>query len=121
VKRSGPPARRTGLKRSGPLARGAELARGGRLPARSAKTAARDAVYPERRAAAFARDGGRCIIGAVEDCSGRAEQCHHLAGRVGPDPHRLDNLASCCGACHRWCHAEPAAAAAAGWMRSRLG
>jgi hypothetical protein len=45
---------------------------------------------------------------------------HHLAGRGGPDPHRLDNLVGLCREHHDFVHAHPAWAYEHGWMRSRL-
>ena len=86
----------------------------------SPRRAKRDAVYQARRRAAFDRCGGICEAGSF-DCTGRVEQIHHRAGRVGADPHRLDNLLAVCVACHRLCHAEPALAFEQGWSVRRLG
>jgi 5-methylcytosine-specific restriction endonuclease McrA len=74
----------------------------------------RDAVYPARRQQVFERGGGMC-----EHCGGAMSEVHHIAGRGGDDPHRLDNLAGLCSACHRRAHAEPEWARQVGLMRSR--
>jgi len=76
----------------------------------------RDAVYPERRRQVHDRGQGIC-----EYClSAPMTDVHHIAGRVGPDPHRLTNLIGLCADCHRWTHENPAAAMEAGLMRPRL-
>ena len=75
----------------------------------------RDAVYAERRVDVWEREGGLC-----ECCRRRAMTCvHHIAGRGGPDPHRLTNLAGLCDDCHRRVHADPEWARSKGLMRSR--
>ena len=88
----------------------------------------RDAVYPERREVAFARSGGICEA-RLEDCTTWVEQVHHLAGRTGPDPHRVDlqewqsprnNLLAVCASCHQEIHNFPARSRELGLMRSRL-
>lgn len=48
-------------------------------------------------------------------------EVHHLAGRGGPDPHRLENLIGLCGPCHARAHAEPEWARSVGLMRGRIG
>lgn len=68
----------------------------------SAKRRRRDAVYPDRRVDVYERADGRCEAMTGPRCTGRCEQVHHLAGRGGPDPHRLDNLLGVCHPCHRW-------------------
>jgi hypothetical protein len=77
-------------------------------------------VYPQRRQQVFDRANGRCEAIACDGCTRDCEQVHHVAGRGGDDPHRLDNLLGCCAPCHEWIHRNPAAARAGGWMRSRL-
>jgi 5-methylcytosine-specific restriction endonuclease McrA len=82
----------------------------------SSRRRKRDAVYPERRRQVWERAGGVC-----EFCHGAAmTDVHHLAGRGGPDPHRLDNLIGLDAECHRRAHGEPEWARAVGLMRSRL-
>jgi 5-methylcytosine-specific restriction endonuclease McrA len=77
----------------------------------------RDAVYPQRRVEVWERGGGVC-----EHCrAADLEQVHHIAGRGGPDPHRLSNLVGLCEPCHRRAHGEPEWARQVGLMRSRLG
>jgi 5-methylcytosine-specific restriction endonuclease McrA len=90
-----------------------------RSPLRSVskRRAKRDAAYPERRRQVWERANGMCEFCHVAALS----EVHHLAGRVGPDPHRLDNLIGLCGECHRRAHAEPEWARSVGLMRSRLG
>jgi 5-methylcytosine-specific restriction endonuclease McrA len=44
---------------------------------------------------------------------------HHIAGRGGPDPHRLDNLIGLCRECHDKAHSMPEWARKFGLMRTR--
>ena len=75
----------------------------------------RDAVYPARREQVWERGNGMC-----EHCHMSAmTDVHHIAGRGGPDPHRLDNLVGLDADCHRRAHAEPLWARSVGLMRSR--
>ena len=77
----------------------------------------RDAVYPARREQVWERAGGVC-----EHCSlWPVEQVHHIEGRVGRDPHRLENLLGLCRMCHERAHGQPEWARANGLSRSRLG
>lgn len=131
MKRSGPPQRKTELKRgewrrATPGAAAASLRTDARprkpLKAVSTRRRKRDALYPQRRVEVFERAGGRCEARIHHDgCTGRCEQVHHLAGRGGPDPHRLENLLGVCGPCHHFIHVEPAAAMRAGLMVRRNG
>lgn len=79
----------------------------------------RDKPYPAARLAVFERADGQCEMRVSNNCSGRCEQVHHLAGRGGAFPHDLGNLAGCCRFCHEWVHRNPAAARELGWMRTR--
>ena len=85
----------------------------------SARRARRDAGYGAARQAVWERADGQCEMRVADGCSGRCEQVHHIAGRGGPNPHDLGNLAGCCLSCHAWVHGHPVEARAAGWMRSR--
>lgn len=86
----------------------------------------RDRDYPAQREKVLDRSQGFCEA-RLEDCTGLCEQVHHLAGRGGPDPHRVaddwrsadNNLLGVCGQCHRDIHNWPKAAREAGLMRSR--
>ena len=81
----------------------------------SDKRRKRDAIYATRRQQVWERGNGMC-----EFCHMAAmTDVHHIAGRVGPDPHRLDNLIGLCEPCHRKAHAEPEWARSVGLMRSR--
>jgi 5-methylcytosine-specific restriction endonuclease McrA len=81
----------------------------------SDKRRKRDAVYPKRREQVWARGNGMC-----EFCDYRSmEQVHHIAGRGGPDPHRLENLIGLCRDCHEKAHAFPEWARKFGLMRTR--
>jgi 5-methylcytosine-specific restriction endonuclease McrA len=83
----------------------------------SDKRRKRDAVYAQRRREVFDRGDGVC-----EHCrAATMGSVHHIAGRGGPDPHRLDNLVGLCEPCHRRAHSEPEWARSAGLMRTRLG
>ena len=76
----------------------------------------RDAVYGERRVQVWERGDGVC-----EFCrSAGMTDVHHVAGRGGPDPHRLENLIGLCSGCHRRAHKEPEWARSVGLMRSRI-
>ena len=92
-----------------------------RMNAVSDRRRKRDAVYPERRRQVYARGNGMC-----EHCELRPIMAvHHIAGRGGPDPHRLDNLVGLCATvgevegCHERAHAHPEWARSVGLMRSR--
>jgi len=87
-----------------------------RMKAVSDRRRKRDAIYPERRKQVWERSGGLCEwCGAAE-----MTDVHHRAGRLGPDPHRLGNLAGLCRPCHERVHAEPRWAASVGLSVSRL-
>lgn len=89
----------------------------GQLRAVSDRRRKRDAVYGERRRQVWERGNGMC-----EHCGMAAMgEVHHIAGRGGPDPHRLANLVGLCGGCHRRAHAEPGWAREVGLMATRLG
>lgn len=87
----------------------------------SAKRRKRDQNYPAARRAVFARSMGACEAEACIDCNGQCQQVHHVAGRGGPDPHRLDGLLGVCRPCHDHIHGSPAESFERGWMVSRLG
>lgn len=69
-----------------------------------------------------ARSGGRCECNGIDKpgCGRRAEIHHHIAGRVGTDPHRPSNLLHLADECHRRIHANPRQSYKDGTMRSRL-
>ena len=83
----------------------------------SDKRRKRDAIYGTRREQVWERGNGMCEF----CCMAAMSDVHHIAGRGGPDPHRLDNLKGLCQPCHRKAHAEPEWARSVGLMRSRLG
>jgi len=80
------------VKRSGPLRRT------GRVNPVSDRRKQRDEILPARRAQVARRAGGRCEFWTAQDgrCRSRMTDVHHLAGREGPDPHRLSNLVGLC-------------------------
>lgn len=81
----------------------------------SDKRRKRDAIYPKRREQVWQRGNGMC-----EFCAWRTmTDVHHIAGRGGPDPHRLDNLIGLCRECHDKAHAFPQWAREYGLMRTR--
>jgi len=43
-------------------------------------------------------------------------EAHHRLLRSQGGKHGLENLAGLCPECHRWCHAHPTLARAAGWI-----
>lgn len=76
----------------------------------------RDVIYPQRRREVYDRGQGCC-----EYCLRAAmTEVHHIAGRGGPDPHRLDNLVGLCRPCHNRAHQNPEWAREVGLMRSRV-
>ena len=81
----------------------------------------RDRIYPQRRREVWERAEGVCEVRVAPDCGWQMTEVHHIAGRVGPDPHRLDNLLGCCAADHRLIHDNPAWARKWGYMASRHG
>ena len=81
----------------------------------------RDATYPSSRKAVYERAEGMCEVQATIKCERGGHQVHHIAGRLGPDPHRLDNLLLCCRHCHDLIHAHPQLAYEKGWMVRRNG
>ena len=83
----------------------------------SDKRRKRDAIYGTRRQQVWERGNGMCEF----CCMAAMSDVHHIAGRGGPDPHRLENLVGLCEPCHRKAHAEPEWARSVGLMRSRLG
>jgi 5-methylcytosine-specific restriction endonuclease McrA len=75
----------------------------------------RDAVYPQRRREVHERGGGVCEFCLWAPMS----EVHHVAGRGGPDPHRLTNLLGLCKDCHTSAHQQPEWARQHGLMVSR--
>lgn len=94
-----------------------------RVPLRavSSRRISRDAAYPSSRRAIYDRADGMCEAMCNDRCQRYGHQVHHLAGRSGPDPHRLDNLLLCCRPCHDHIHANPALSYDRGWMVRRNG
>lgn len=86
----------------------------------SARRRRRDAIYSSRRLEVYERSEGLCEARVSMYCSGRCEQIHHVAGRGGDDPHRLDNLLGVCYPCHRWIETHPLEAKREGFSRSKL-
>lgn len=112
------------MKRKSPLDRSTPLKQRTRLRPVSDRRRKRDRNYNVSRAAVYERGGGRCehvdqVTGVR--CPGFIEQVHHIAGRLGPDPHRMDNLVGLCAWHHDLVHANPGWARSVGLMRSRLG
>ena len=97
------------------------LKRTGRISPVSKRRRARDASYPSSRTAIYERAEGMCEARCTTSCAGDGHQVHHVAGRGGPDPHRLDNLKLVCAACHEWVHQHPEAARRQGLMATRHG
>ncbi|HEY7821276.1 MAG TPA: HNH endonuclease signature motif containing protein [Acidimicrobiia bacterium] len=83
----------------------------------SDKRRKRDGIYATRRVEVWDRGDGVCEFCRAAEMT----DVHHIAGRVGADPHRLDNLIGLCGGCHRRAHGEPEWARSVGLMRTRLG
>lgn len=87
----------------------------------SAKRRKRDRDYQRAREDVYRRAGGRCEVRVADDCTGRCEQVHHIAGRGGPNPHRQSNLIGCCHWCHELIHREVAWATKWGYLKTRIG
>ena len=81
----------------------------------SDKRRRRDGIYATRRVEVWERGVGVCEFCRAADMT----DVHHIAGRGGSDPHRLENLVGLCAACHRRAHGEPEWARSVGLMRSR--
>lgn len=74
----------------------------------SAKRRKRDRNYQDARAAVWERADGMCEAPVHADgCVGQMHDTHHIAGRLGPDPHRLDNLKGLSKSCHAKAHLNP--------------
>jgi len=87
----------------------------------SARRRRRDAAYPSSRREIYDRAGGMCEANVTIRCERNGWQVHHIAGRAGPDPHRLENLELVCAHCHRFIHDNPEWSYANGHMRKRNG
>lgn len=93
------------------------------MKAVSGRRRKRDAVYGQRRVEVWERGGGVCEFCHAADMT----EVHHLAGRGGPEPHRVtgdwrdpdNNLVGLDAECHRRAHAEPVWARSVGLMRTR--
>ena len=81
----------------------------------------RDRNYPKARQAVHDRAGGMCEARSTIQCQAVGADAHHLAGRLGDDPHRLDNLLWVCDHCHRFIHSNPQLSYERGWMVRRNG
>ena len=81
----------------------------------------RDKGYAKAREAVWHRAAGWCEAIASIRCQREGHQVHHLAGRDGPDPHRLDNLLLVCAHCHDVIHGNPQWSYERGWMVRRNG
>ena len=82
----------------------------------SRRRAKRDRVSAERRREVWERGGGVC-----EWChAAEMTDVHHRAGRVGRDPHRLENLVGLCWGCHQRVHGHPEWARSVGLMETRI-
>jgi len=92
-----------------------------RLRAVSDRRRRRDSGYPSSRKAVYERANGLCEVRANWRCERNGHQVHHIAGRSGPDPHRLANLLLCCRPCHELIHAQPSLSFEQGWMVRRNG
>lgn len=92
-----------------------------RLAPVSARRRKRDAPYSDARQAVYDRARGMCEALVADGCTTACEQVHHLAGRGGLDPHRLDNLLGVCGACHLWIETNREQAYAVGFLVRRNG
>lgn len=82
----------------------------------------RDANYHDQRKRVWERADGRCEW--AEDgrrCPSPMTDCHHRAGRLGSDPHRLGNLVGLCAPHHRQAHADKPRAIELGISASRHG
>jgi hypothetical protein len=96
------------MKRGGPIARRTPLA---------AKRKARTSDETSARRLVAARSQGVC-----EACGQRpASEWAHRVGKAQGGPWSADNGLHLCGpdGCHLWCHHNPEAARALGWMLLR--
>ena len=102
----------------------------GRIDRDAERKAARPAAAPIRSRRPVMSAAAACGVGersrgvceaATDACTGRAAHIHHIAGRGGPRPHRLENLLHVCRPCHDYIHAHPDESYLNGWMRKRNG
>ena len=111
--------KRSQLKRSTPLRQKATLTRTSPLRASAGlKTSQRSAEPPElaeSRRVVLARSKGRCELGVVFGCRGKAEHLHHRRLRRHGD-HRACNLLHLCLLCHDWIHRNPEESYREGWL-----
>ena len=113
-----------GLERRTPLKSRTGLKRTGRLNPVSTRRRKRDANYRQARQAVYDRAGGWCEFYDPYwqlPCGNEMVDVHHLAGRSGPDPHRLDNLIGLCRWHHTQAHERPEWAYRVGLMVRRHG
>lgn len=91
-----------------------------RTPVKAPVRSRRPDMSPGTRQAVTERSGGQCEALTIA-CTVQASHIHHIAGRSGSDPHRLENLLHVCSPCHSYIHANPGESYLNGWMRKRLG
>jgi hypothetical protein len=107
--------RRTPLLRKTPLRRGSALARSRPLPRESPRHRARRRVWAAATREAFRAVGGVCVPQIAPDCTGRAEQAHHVKARRFRD----DSAGNClptCPACHEYIENHRAEAVRLGFI-----
>lgn len=113
--------RRTPLKRGGPLARRAGLARTAFKRTRGRTKAEKRSTWTEAygREKVEGRSGGGCEVRVLGVCEGRAAEWQHRKARSQGGTWAPSNGLHSCSACHRWIHANPTEATAAGWTVPR--
>jgi hypothetical protein len=75
--------------------------------------------FQRQRLLVLERCDGRCEVGVIGFCRGAATEVHHRQTRAQGGSNALTNLLAVCGRCHRYIHANPAAAYEHGWLIRR--
>lgn len=68
----------------------------------------------------FKRQHPECQIRANENCTGKTEDVHHSAGRIGDNLLDVAKFKSTCRNCHIYIENHPEEAMQRGWSESRL-
>lgn len=87
------------------------------LKPQSEKAKVREKALNAARPRVHARDAYRCRLGLSPDCTGRAEDLHHVLPRSRGGWDEDENLLSACHACHMYAHNHPQIAREVGFIR----
>lgn len=71
-------------------------------------------------ASKFKAEHPNCEINANEYCTGKTDDIHHPAGRIGSLLLDVSKWKAACRSCHQYAHDHPKEAIEKGWSESRL-